>query len=76
MFLTGSAAAAGIGLISAIGNLGGFVGPYAVGWARDATGSYAAGLYLLAGCAVAGALVAALIDTPSHLPDEAQEKPA
>jgi ACS family tartrate transporter-like MFS transporter len=76
MFLTGSAAAAGIGLISAIGNLGGFVGPYAVGWARDATGSYAAGLYLLAGCAVAGALVAALINTPSHLPDKAEEKAA
>ncbi len=76
MFLTGSAAAAGIGLISAIGNLGGFVGPYAVGWARDATGGYAAGLYALAGLAVAGALVAALINTPSHLPHNAEEKPA
>ena len=30
-FLTGSAAAAGIGLINSIGNLGGFVGPYALG---------------------------------------------
>jgi len=30
-FLTGSAAAAGIGLINSIGNLGGFVGPWAVG---------------------------------------------
>ena len=76
MFLTGSAAAAGIGLISAIGNLGGFVGPYAVGWARDATGGYAAGLYLLAGFAVAGALVAALINTPSHLPDKTDATPA
>jgi sugar phosphate permease len=76
MFLTGSAAAAGIGLISAIGNLGGFIGPYAVGWMRDATGDYAAGLYLLAGFAVAGALVAALIDTPSHLPRQAEEKSA
>jgi nitrate/nitrite transporter NarK len=71
MFLTGSAAAAGIGLISAIGNLGGFIGPYVTGFARDATGGYTAGLYLLAGFAVAGALVAALIDTPSHLPDKA-----
>jgi MFS family permease len=75
MFLTGSAAAAGIGLISAIGNLGGFIGPYVTGWARDATGGYAAGLYLLAGLAVAGALVAALVDTPSHVPD-VEEKPA
>jgi MFS family permease len=73
MFLTGSAAAAGIGLISAIGNLGGFIGPYVTGWARDATGGYVAGLYLLAGFAVAGALVAALIDTPSHLPDKVED---
>jgi MFS family permease len=33
--LTGMAAAAGIALINAIGNLGGFVGPYLVGWIRD-----------------------------------------
>jgi MFS family permease len=76
MFLTGRAAAAGIGLISAIGNLGGFIGPYLTGFARDVTGGYAAGLYLLAGLAVAGALVAALIDTPSHLPQRAEQKPA
>jgi hypothetical protein len=31
-FLTGSAAAGGIALINSIGNLGGFVGPYAIGW--------------------------------------------
>jgi MFS transporter, ACS family, tartrate transporter len=30
-FLTGSAAAGGIALINSIGNLGGFVGPYAIG---------------------------------------------
>jgi D-galactonate transporter len=33
--LTGTAAAAGIALINAIGNIGGFVGPYLVGWIRD-----------------------------------------
>ena len=33
-FLTGSAAAGGIALINSIGNLGGFVGPYAIGWIR------------------------------------------
>jgi MFS transporter, ACS family, tartrate transporter len=33
--LTGTAAAAGIALINAVGNLGGFVGPYLVGWIRD-----------------------------------------
>src|ERR1700730_16669293 len=38
-FLTGSAAAGGIALINSIGNLGGFVGPYAIGWIKDATGA-------------------------------------
>jgi ACS family tartrate transporter-like MFS transporter len=57
-FLTGSAAAAGIALVNSIGNLGGFVGPYAVGWIKDATGSFEAGLYFLAACALASAVLA------------------
>jgi MFS family permease len=47
-FLTGSAAAGGIALINSIGNLGGFVGPYAIGWIKDATGEITLGLVLLA----------------------------
>jgi ACS family tartrate transporter-like MFS transporter len=47
-FLTGSAAAAGIGLINTMASLGGFVGPYAVGFLFDRTGGYAAGLAFLA----------------------------
>lgn len=47
-FLTGAAAAAGIGLINAVGNLGGFVGPYLTGWIKDASGSYAPAMWLLA----------------------------
>ena len=31
-FLRGDGAAAGIGLINSVGNLGGFVGPYVMGW--------------------------------------------
>jgi len=45
--MTGSAAAASIAAINAIGNLGGFVGPYVVGWIKDATQSFEAGLYFL-----------------------------
>lgn len=33
-FLSGAAAAAGIALVNSIGNLGGFVGPYVVGWLK------------------------------------------
>jgi ACS family tartrate transporter-like MFS transporter len=47
-FLTGSAAAAGIGLINTAASLGGFVGPYAVGLIRQMTGSFAGGLVFLA----------------------------
>lgn len=32
---------AGVAAINAIGNLGGFVGPFAIGWIKDQTGSYA-----------------------------------
>jgi ACS family tartrate transporter-like MFS transporter len=59
-FLSGTAAAGGIALINSIGNLGGFVGPYAVGWIKDSTGSYEAGLYFLAACALASAIIAFL----------------
>ena len=45
-FLTGSAAAGGIALIGSIGNLGGFVGPYAVGWIKDATGEQRSALWV------------------------------
>jgi nitrate/nitrite transporter NarK len=35
-------------LINSIGNLGGFVGPYAIGWIKDATGETTLGLVALA----------------------------
>src|SRR5262249_37956307 len=43
-FLAGFSAAAGIALINSIGNLGGFVGPYAVGAAIKMTGNSRSGL--------------------------------
>jgi ACS family tartrate transporter-like MFS transporter len=57
-FLTGAAAAGGIALVNSIGNLGGFIGPYVVGWIKDTTGSFEAGLYFLAACALASAALA------------------
>ena len=47
-FLSGAAAAGGIALINSIGNLAGFAGPYAMGWIKDASGSYTGGLLLSA----------------------------
>src|SRR4030095_11812649 len=46
-FLSGAAAAGGIALINSIGNLAGFVGPYAMGRIKDMTGSYTLGLLSL-----------------------------
>ncbi|HEU4722932.1 MAG TPA: MFS transporter [Gemmatimonadaceae bacterium] len=58
--LVGTAAAGGIALINSVGNLGGYVGPVVVGRLRDATGSYSAGLYVIAAAmGVAGVLVLA-----------------
>jgi MFS transporter, ACS family, tartrate transporter len=50
--LSGTAAAAGIAVINSIGNLAGFAGPYAMGWIKDATGSFAGGLLLIAALAI------------------------
>jgi len=60
MMLTGTAAASGIAWINAVGNLGGFFGPTAVGWAKTYTGSFSGGLYALACFSLVSAIVAAL----------------
>jgi ACS family tartrate transporter-like MFS transporter len=56
-FLTGSSAAAGIAFINSAGAVGGFIGPYAVGYLKDSTGSFESPLYLLAGILMAGAVL-------------------
>jgi ACS family tartrate transporter-like MFS transporter len=60
LFLTGSAAAAGIAWVNAVGNLAGTVTPLIVGWVKDTTGSFAGGIYVLAGFALMSALVTLL----------------
>jgi len=60
-FLAGTGAAAGIAMINSLGNLAGFISPYAVGWLKDLTQSTNAGMYLLAGCLVAGAVLTLLV---------------
>jgi len=49
MFLSESAAAASIGLINAVGNLGGFVGPIVIGYLASHTHSFSPGLLYLVG---------------------------
>jgi ACS family tartrate transporter-like MFS transporter len=64
MILGGTAAAAGIALINAVGNLGGFVGPTVMGWLREGTSNYSAGLLVLAAALVIEAAVVLSLKLP------------
>jgi D-galactonate transporter len=55
--LGGNAAAAGIAFVNCTGNLGGFVSPTAIGFLKTYTGTLNSGLYLVAGCMLASALL-------------------
>jgi MFS transporter, ACS family, tartrate transporter len=57
-FLRGAAAAAGIALINSVGNLGGYVGPFVVGWIKDSTSSFEMALFFLAACALVSGAIA------------------
>lgn len=62
--LGGAPAAASIGAINCIGNLGGLVGPYVLGALSDASGgSYTAGMWILAGTALLAAVLVVLVRT-------------
>jgi len=55
--VAGAAAAGGVAMITTLGGFGGFVGPYVTGRLREATGSFAHGLYAVSGLALAAAVV-------------------
>lgn len=59
--LTGSAAAGGIALINAVGGLGGFIGPYLVGWIKNATGRFDLALAAIAAILIAAGLLTLLL---------------
>lgn len=50
-------AAASFGFINLLANLGGFAGPYMIGFLTDRTGSYVAGMYLLVATAILSGVV-------------------
>ncbi|PLZ02877.1 MFS transporter [Burkholderia sp. WAC0059] len=60
-FLSGAAAAGGIAAVNSLGNLSGFFGPYVVGWIKDSTGSFGAGLLCLAGAGLVGVAAVLLL---------------
>ena len=56
-YLAGAAAAGGIALVNSMGAVGGFIAPNIKTWAEQAFASNAAGLYLLAGTTILGAVL-------------------
>jgi D-galactonate transporter len=64
-FLGGAAAAAGIALVNALGNVAGFASTFVVGWMTDLTHSTAASLYLFAGLLVFGGVL--ILAVPARL---------
>jgi D-galactonate transporter len=64
-FLAGTGAAAGIAMINSLGNLSGFISPYAVGWLKELTASTNAGMYLLSAVLIVGALLT--LKVPAHI---------
>jgi MFS family permease len=62
--LSGTAAAAGIALVSTLGSAGNFISPVVIGWLASLTGSLAAGQYYLAGVLLLGAVALIAVGTP------------
>jgi len=56
-FLAGTAAAAGIGIVNSVGNLGGYFGPNIPIWARHISSDRSAALYIIAGILMIGAFL-------------------
>jgi MFS family permease len=56
-FLAGTAAAAGIGIVNSVGNLGGYVGPNIPIWVKLVSSDRSAALYIIAGILLTGAFL-------------------
>ena len=64
--------AAGIAIITSIGNLSGFVSPYVIGSIKTSTGSTTIGIYLMTAVVVAGVL-SLLVGVPPRMVHEREE---
>jgi MFS family permease len=56
-FLAGTAAAAGIGIVNSVGNLGGYFGPNIPVWAKRVSADPSAALYIIAAILLVGAFL-------------------
>jgi D-galactonate transporter len=66
-FLSGAAAAAGVAYINSLANIAGFVGPFVMGWIKDATGSFDGGLLVIGGICIIGSIATLCVHHDSAL---------
>jgi ACS family tartrate transporter-like MFS transporter len=66
--LAGTSSAIGIAAISSVGALGGFAGPYIMGFLADRTGTYATGTFYLVGSSIVAAFLMLLVKHPARTP--------
>jgi ACS family tartrate transporter-like MFS transporter len=57
-FLTGAAAAVGVAIINSCGSMGGFVGPYVIGWIRSHSPGFGAAMLAVAAAMLIAAAIA------------------
>ena len=62
--MSGVGAAAGIALVNSVGNIGGFVGPTIIGFVREETHSFSAGLVVVGVVLAAGGLLVLAVNPP------------
>ena len=75
-FLSGAAAAGGIAVINALGNLSGYYGPSIVGYLKDRTGGFEAGLQALAAVGVLAFLIVLVLNHDRRLERAPETNPA
>src|ERR1700722_12253190 len=71
VLLAGTSAAAGLAWINSLGNLGGFLAPFIVGWFADLTKRSDYGLYVVAAALVLGSILVLSFVPPKFGADEA-----
>ena len=71
-FMSGAGAAAGIAMINSIGNLGGFIGPYMIGWIKGKTESYTGGLYVVGATLALSAVLTLLLSRKTSASDSVE----
>ena len=75
-FLSGASAAGGIAIINALGNLSGYFGPSIMGYLRDWTGGFEAGLMVLGAAGAVAFLVVLALNHDRQLERAPDQQPA